>query len=112
MTNVEKWKAELSTEALAELFSTVKQVGRYEICPAAEFCIGESYRNLGCRNTFIEWANKLWLPQGHYCTGCDCKVYRNGCEYCKEFQVYLHYSDKNDDELERCEDCKKKGGIQ
>ena len=28
------------------------------------------------------------------------------------FQVYLHYSDDNDDELERCEDCKKKGRIQ
>ena len=104
MTNFEKWKAGQTPSSMAIIFSTGDTCS---YCPAFSICDAydkDIHSKKTCSETFEEWAIQELYPDGPYCTGCNHIVYRNGCEYCKRFKVYLHGACS--ETMERCDECK------
>ena len=70
MTNWEKLESKGLMELMAITLDAVSDPSTCNTCPAVAFCNDEASLSLGCKASFLTWANMEYIPDGPYCADC------------------------------------------
>jgi len=91
MTNWEKLSSKGLMELIASILHTVSDPSFCNTCPAVDYCNDEATPVLGCKTSFLTWANMETVPDGPYCADCDHVSYdrNHNSDFCMKYKFHL-----------------------